>query len=144
MADQRKLAGQRAASSPQERARGVFKWMAFRAAALFIVLASVEGLSFVALRAPNMNVNVSVSDYTAGAAELERLNNPEIHPIQDMGSEFDEIVHPYVGVVLTEHDPAKRDLTDLGWLQPALYKRSKDRLIVALTGASVAYQVYEL
>jgi len=144
MADQREIAGQRAALSPRERARAAVKWVAFRAAAVFIVLASVEGFSFVALRAPNMNINVSVSDYTAGAAELERLNNPELHPIQDMGPELDEILHPYVGVVLTQHDPAQRDLRDLGWLQRALYTRSKDRLIVALTGGSVAHQVYEL
>ena len=144
MAEQREIAGQRAAPAPRERARGALKWVAFRAAALFIVLASVEAVSFVALRAPNMNVNASVSDYTAGDAELDRLNNPELHPIQDMGAEFDEVVHPYVGVVLTQHDPAQRDVRDLGWLQRALYKRSKDQLIVALTGGSVAYQVYEL
>jgi len=110
MADQREIAGQRAALSPRERARAAVKWVAFRAAAVFIVLASVEGFSFVALRAPNMNINVSVSDYTAGAAELERLNNPELHPIQDMGPELDEILHPYVGVVLTQQDHRTREV----------------------------------
>src|SRR5512147_2822296 len=120
MSDEREISGQRAARPARQPAQGAFKWVAFRAVVLLIVLGSVEGLSFLALRllrVLNPNLNVSVSDYTAGAAELERLNNPDVHPIQDMGSEFDEIVHPYVGVVLTEHDPAQRDWTDLGWLQ---------------------------
>jgi hypothetical protein len=145
MADGSASAAQPGPLSPRQRARRALKWLAFRGAALLIVLACVEGLSFVALRVMRvLNVSVSVSDYTAGAAELERLNNPELHPLQGLGPDFDEVLHPYVGFVLTHHDPDQQDLSDVGWLQQVLYKRSKDRLIVALTGGSVAHQVYEL
>ena len=122
-----------------------WKWLGFRALALLLVCASVELLSFVALKVMGAaGLRVDVADFLAGEAELNKLDNPEYIPLRGLGPDFDEVLHPYVGFVLTASSPERQDLSDIGWLQPTLFKKSPERVVVALTGGSVARQVYEL
>jgi hypothetical protein len=121
------------------------KRLLFQAGALLMVLIAIELCSFVALQVMHARgLRVDVSDFVAGEAEVSEINNPAAKPLRGIGPDFDEVLHPYVGFVVTASAPERQDLKDLGWVQPTLFKRSPERVIVALTGGSVARQIYEL
>lgn len=110
-----------------------------------MLFALLEGIAWVGVKVlERSGLNEDISDYIASATEAQKRANPKYSPPRGLGPDFDEVLHPYVGFVLTASDPARQDLNDLGWIQPTLFKRSPERLVVAVTGGSVARQIYEV
>jgi hypothetical protein len=127
-----------------------------------LVLGFVEGAAWLALRrlaqpsAPpdvsNFLGETAPSDPGAGPhrpttkiteADLDPMVDPKYKRVNGQGPTRVEVLHPYVGFVLTPADPSNEAFADVGWLHQVIYKRSPDQVIVGLTGGSVARQLTE-
>ncbi len=114
----------------------------FRVIAALLVFGVIELAAAIAVGfMERSGLSLDVSEY-AGAATVDSIGNPKLVALHGLGFEYDEVTHPYVGFVLTSSDPKLQDLKDVGWIEPSLYKRSPERVIIALTGGSVARQLW--